>query len=76
VCSGSVLGAPVTPTGCDVNQVCPCAAPLGRSRWLNHREYVGCLRNVTRDMEAAGIITTEQRRNIVRGGAQSACGNP
>jgi hypothetical protein len=76
MCLGSVVGAPVTPQGCDVNQVCPCAAPLGRSRWLHHREYVGCLRNVSRDLEDAGIISHEQRIGIVLSGKPSSCGNP
>jgi hypothetical protein len=74
-CPASTPGAPTTTRGCDVGQLCPCAAPLGRASWYNHREYVWCVRAVTRELQTAGAITSTERRDLVRTAARSSCGN-
>jgi hypothetical protein len=74
-CPGSAPGAATTTRGCDVDQLCPCAAPLGRSRWYNRREYVWCVRAATRELQTAGAITSTERRDLVRAAAWRTCGN-
>jgi hypothetical protein len=68
-CPDSVPGAIVDAAGCSIEQICPCAAP-----WRNHGAYVSCIADVASDFEAGGLINRQQRNQIVRGAAISACG--
>jgi len=56
-CRNSQPGAPVTAIGCTVDQVCPCAAPLGRSAWNRRREYLGCVRQALQELRAQHRIS-------------------
>src|SRR5262249_4752620 len=49
-CLGTPSGSRVTHLGCSADQLCPCAAPLGRTGWLNHGEYVRCVKNTAKDL--------------------------
>ncbi len=73
VCLGTSTGAPVTILGCGIDQICPCPAPLGRASWINHSEYVRCVKSVARELEASGAITREQRMALGRVAVQSNC---
>ena len=73
-CLGTAAGVPVTALGCSVDQACPCAAPIGRSHWMNHGEYVRCVKGAAREVEGRGVLPVKQGRQIVRTAARSACG--
>lgn len=74
VCLGTAPGVPVTVRGCGIDQACPCAAPLGRARWTDHREYVACVTNAVLELKLAGIITSAQRGAILFAAAAGPCG--
>ena len=73
-CLGTASGVPVTALGCSLDQACPCAAPIGRSHWMNHGEYVRCVKGAAREVEGRGVLPVKQGRRIVRTAARSACG--
>lgn len=73
-CLGTAPHAPVTAKGCSVEQLCPCAAPLGRSAWFNHREYVTCVRSAVREIAKVHGLTRTQVAGIVGAAAQNTCG--
>ena len=56
-------------SGCDVDQICPCAGP-----WNNHGEYVSCVNNATQICLNAGEITPAEKDAIVSTAAGSNCG--
>src|SRR5438093_1105429 len=49
-CVGTAPGVPVTSKGCSVDQLCPCAAPLGRSAWNGHSEYTACVQGAVHEL--------------------------
>jgi hypothetical protein len=74
-CTETAAGDPVTVFGCAVSQLCPCNAPVGRSAWTSHGEYVRCAKGAARELEAAGVITRDQRRSRGRRQGARAGGN-
>jgi hypothetical protein len=74
ICLRTPPGLPVTIRGCSVDQACPCAAPLGRAKWLGHTEYVMCVKNVTEELKLAGVITWAQRNATILAAANGTCG--
>src|SRR5262245_14274722 len=54
------LAVPVTMLGCGTDQVCPCAAPLGRIAWNAHREYVSCIQEIIRELLSQDRIAVDQ----------------
>ena len=58
----AIIGNPVGPS-------CACDAP-----WRNHAEYVACVVRHAWQLYRAGLITSEQRRNMVHDAVMSACG--
>ncbi len=67
-CPGTTAG-PVNADGCSVDQLCPCVAP-----WKNHGMYVSCVAHVTTDFVNAGLLTNQQRSQLVSTAGQSSCG--
>ena len=55
--------------GCSIEQLVPCAGP-----WQNHGEYVSAVAHAANDFLSEGVITEEQRSEIVSEAAQSDCG--
>jgi hypothetical protein len=70
-CVGESTGGPIGPDGCTVDQMCPCAGP-----WLNHGEYVSCVAHTTQDFVTAGLLTHQERADLVSAAGQSQCGKP
>lgn len=60
--------------GCSIEQLVPCDGPVTGGAWRNHGEYVSTIAHVTKDFEDQGLITAEQRSEIVSMAAQSDCG--
>jgi len=73
-CLGTASGVPVTALGCSIDQVCPCAAPIGRSHWANHGDYVRCVKGAARESEGRGVLPVGNGKQIVRAAGRSACG--
>jgi len=74
ICLQTPSNQVVTSQGCSIDQVCPCAAPLGREQWKNHAEYVQCVNGAADELVADGVLTKNQRKEIVRRAERSACG--
>jgi len=73
-CLNTPPGAAVNQFGCAVNQVCPCQAPLGRTAWRNHGEYVTCIGNAAREFVDQGLITDRDASRMIQEAAQALCG--
>jgi hypothetical protein len=73
-CLGTAAGAAVTALGCAVDQVCPCAAPLGRTGWNRPNEYRRCVKETATELATQGRITAEERRALIRAARENACG--
>lgn len=68
-CLGTDPGDPVDSNGCSVDQLCPCD-----NDWKNHGEYVVCVAHTSTDFVRQGLLTHEQRADLVSAAAQSNCG--
>jgi hypothetical protein len=68
-CLGTDPGDVVDENGCSVDQLCPC-----NNNWRNHGEYVVCVAHTSTDFVRAGLLTHEQRADLVSAAAQSDCG--
>ena len=64
----NTTGGPVNVRGCSLAQLCPCEGP-----WTNHGQYVNCVTRNAGDFYRAGLITADERRNMVRGAGSSPC---
>jgi len=64
----------VNPLGCSVEQICPCAMPLGRVSWSNHGEYVDCITKAAREFRNLGLLSNSDSKEIVIEAARSDCG--
>lgn len=74
LCLGTQPGQVVTAIGCSVKQICPCEAPLGRTMWSTHAEYLACVRNASAELLEDEVLTKAQRRELLRQAQPSACG--
>jgi hypothetical protein len=62
-------------TGCSIAQLCPCDGPRGTTQsWKNHGQYVSCVAKTSTNFRKQGLITNQQRDDIVSAAAQSSCG--
>jgi hypothetical protein len=68
-CAGTALDALVDEVGCSIDQYCPCDAG-----WKNHGGYVSCVAKATNQFVEDGLITGEEKGEIVSEAAQTACG--
>lgn len=74
-CNATPAGAVVDASGCAIPQLCPCEAPVGSvCGWQNHTAYVKCVRVAAQSFRRAGVITNQQRAQIVQAAQQSQCG--
>jgi len=74
-CLGTSPDAPVTEKGCSMDQLCPCAAPLGRTGWTDHGEYVRCVRGAGHELFTRGVMSRADRIATVRAAAGTSCGH-
>jgi Thrombospondin type 3 repeat len=70
-CPDTPAGAIVDAQGCSVSQLAQCGGD-----WLNHGDYVSAVAHVTQEFVDAGLLTSQQRANLVSEAAQSDCGKP
>lgn len=76
-CPFTPPGTVVAPgNGCSIEQLVPCDGPRGMSRpWRNHGRYVRALTHTANRFLQLGLITPQERHDIVAAGAQSQCGH-
>jgi len=67
-------GAVVNEHGCSIEQLVPCEGPTSGSTWKNHGEYVLAVARAAASFHSAGLITTKEKRAIIRAAIQSDCG--
>jgi len=68
-CPGTPPATIVDATGCSIAQLCPC-----ENGWNNHGAYVSCVAHAANAFVAAGLITGQQKGQIVSAAGQSDCG--
>jgi hypothetical protein len=69
-CSWSQPGDVVHPmSGCSIDDLCPC-----ESSWKNHGAFVSCVARTAKEFVKLGLITQEQKAEIVAEAAASGCG--
>ncbi len=62
-------------TGCSIDQLCPCDGPRGTTQsWKNHGKYVSCVSKTSKSFVQQGLISNQERGDIVSEAAQSNCG--
>jgi hypothetical protein len=66
-CPNSPTGAVVNSRGCSLGQLVPVTAP-----WRNRGEYVSALAAAAEEFARAGLISRQQRSEIIREAAQTA----
>jgi len=69
-CPNTLTGELVDAYGCSIAQLCPCGNP-----WKNHGAYVKCVSHTSKDFVSDGLITEEEKGEIVSDAAQSSCGH-
>ena len=76
-CAFTPVGEIVDPeTGCSIAQLCPCEGPRGTLQsWKNHSKYVSCTAKSSESFVEKGLITEEEKDQIVSSAAQSSCGD-
>ena len=76
LCPYTPLGEIFDPnTGCSLEQSVPCEGPWGTDEaWRNHGEYVSTLTKFTNDFVGMGLLTHEEKGDIVSLAARSDCG--
>jgi hypothetical protein len=55
--------------GCSIAQIAPCEGP-----WRNHSQYVDAVETAAAAFQKAGLITFEQRQEIIAAARRSDCG--
>jgi hypothetical protein len=58
-CPDTPVGKIVNSAGCAIDQLCPCR------NFDTHSQYVACVRRAAGDLEQAGVIGSEQRKEII-----------
>src|SRR6185436_4908944 len=69
-CPGSPANAMVDEHGCSIAEASPCDGP-----WINHAEYVRSILRAAWQSYRANLITSDQRRALVREAVRSECGH-
>ncbi|MEM6702013.1 MAG: thrombospondin type 3 repeat-containing protein [Acidobacteriota bacterium] len=76
-CPFTPPGTVVAPgNGCSIEQLVPCDGPRGMSRpWRNHGQYMRALTQTAKRFVQLGLITQQEKDDVVSAGAQSQCGH-
>ncbi len=59
--------------GCSIDQLVPCAGPATGGAWRNHGAYVSAFVHVANAFRAQGLISDDERAELVAQAAQSDC---
>jgi hypothetical protein len=73
-CPNTPPGAIVDGHGCSIEQLVPCAGPRPGGSWKNHGQYVSALARAAQEFLALGLISQEQKDDLVTAAAKSTCG--
>jgi hypothetical protein len=74
-CALTAVSATVDPSGCSIEQLCPCAGPSGgHNAWKSHGDYVQCVVQQGLRFRSLGLIAQREFSEMVNGAAQSRCG--
>ncbi len=68
-CLSTSAGETVNGDGCSIEQLCPCDGDFS-----NHGAYQSCIADASRMFVRAGLITQNERSQIVTAAARSECG--
>jgi hypothetical protein len=68
-CWNTPAGMIVNGSGCSIAQIAPCVGP-----WRSHAHYVDAVAAAAEAFQKAGLITLDQRRQIVGAAQRSDCG--
>jgi hypothetical protein len=76
VCAFTELGEIVDPAnGCSIDQLNPCEGPRGTTEeWKNHGKYISSVAQSTNSFLEQGLITEEEKDEIMSNAASSSCG--
>jgi hypothetical protein len=76
ICPYTPPGELVDPNnGCSLDQLAPCDGPRGtEDAWRNHGQYVSTLAKFANDFVYMGLLTDEEKSEIVSAAARSSCG--
>jgi len=75
VCDADCIAEiPVSEVNGVVNVLSSCAGPVSGGIWNNHGQYVSSVTQTANDFLARGLITTDQKDDIVKAAAESDCG--
>ena len=69
-CSETPLNEIVNETGCSIDEICVC-----ENDWKNHGAYVKCVAHTSLDFLSAGLISEEDKHEIVSAAGASECGH-
>ena len=61
-------------SGISIDDLVPCSGPLHGGAWKNHGQYVSTVAHVTRDLVRQGVMTRQERSELVSSAAHSDCG--
>ena len=74
-CELTPLGELVGSIGCSIEQLCPCDAPRQSTEpWKNHGQYVSCMTKAAQSFATDGVISDNEKSDVVNAAAQSSCG--
>ncbi len=76
-CPDTEPGVPVDAYGCGGEQLVDATCPCEQTPpWTNHGQYMKCVVHAAKDQLADGLITRQEKHDIIRERARSDCGKP
>jgi len=75
-CSDGSMGAPVTPDGCRLDQLCPCHLTTGGVPWDTPAAYLRCVARGLRILRRTGQMSRRDAVKALREAGRSGCGRP
>ena len=73
-CPNTPAGAIVNAEGCSIDQLVPCDGPASGGTWKNHGAYVAAFARAAEQFAEQGLITEDQKDDLVEAAAVSKCG--
>lgn len=73
-CPDSRADAPVTRSGCSLEQLCPCDGPEPGELWPGYGAYLRCATSATRRLREDQGLTRREARQLLRSAVSSGCG--
>jgi hypothetical protein len=73
-CADTPAGGLINASGCTIDQLAPCEGPSSGGTWKNHGQYVSAVAHVSNTFKKQGLISGQEKGQIVSAAAQSECG--